>query len=145
MRHTTRIESDRDRALRQVLEEQRRAILSSVRATIREGRAEGAIDETEVQDEAEQSEADIQNELEFALLQMRGETLARIAEALDRLDAGQYGDCTECGHPIRAERLRALPFATRCLSCEQHREARSAGPAPVSTWRQAVELLSARD
>jgi DnaK suppressor protein len=94
-----------------------------------------------VQDEAEQSEADSQSELEFALLQMQGETLERIADALDRLDAGHYGRCTDCGAEIAARRLQALPFATRCRGCEQAHETADNGHALPPNWQGAVDLL----
>ena len=43
-------------------------------------------------------------------------------QALVRLDAGKYGSCFECDEEISEQRLRALPFAVRCQSCEKRRE-----------------------
>jgi DnaK suppressor protein len=57
---------------------------------------------------------------------MKAETVSRIDAALRRLEAGVYGDCSQCGSPIAAERLRALPFAVRCRKCESSREQDSA-------------------
>ena len=76
----------------------------------------------EVRDDPEASDADIQGDLDMALLQMSAETLIRIDEALVRLDAGEYGSCFECAGEIAQRRLRALPFAVRCLACEERRE-----------------------
>ena len=73
-------------------------------------------------DAAESSEADIQDDIEFALIQMKSETLNRIEEALVRLDEGTFGNCFECGDEIAERRLRALPFAVRCKDCEEARE-----------------------
>ncbi|MGI8414850.1 MAG: TraR/DksA family transcriptional regulator [Nakamurella sp.] len=42
-------------------------------------------------------------------------------EAISNLDAGHYGTCTVCGHTIAPGRLRALPTATRCVSCADRR------------------------
>lgn len=67
-------------------------------------------------------EAGLQNDLELALLQMKTATLARMDEALVRLDVGKYGCCTDCDGPIGEPRLRAQPFAVRCQACEQRRE-----------------------
>ncbi len=114
MRRPTRPDSNREAALRKILLDEREETLGVIRLTIREGREEGAIEKVEVQDEAERSEADAQSDLEFTLLQMQGETLSRIDEALDSLDAGRYGVCADCGFVIAVERLQALPFATRC-------------------------------
>jgi len=75
-----------------------------------------------VLDAAESSEADIQDEIEFALIQMKAETLIKIEEALRRLEEATYGYCFECGEEISERRLRALPFAVRCKDCEAARE-----------------------
>lgn len=45
-----------------------------------------------------------------------------VLEALQRLDAGTYGRCVECGAELPAERLEARPEAARCMSCQQELE-----------------------
>ena len=42
-----------------------------------------------------------------------------------RFEQGRYGRCVECDDPIAPARLRALPFALRCLACEIEREKRA--------------------
>jgi DnaK suppressor protein len=109
--------------LKRILEERRREILSQVQEKMRDVRAEGALGEGQgVLDAAETSEADIQDDIEFALIQMKSETLHKIEEALARLDEGTYGYCFECGDEVSERRLRALPFAVRCKDCEEARE-----------------------
>jgi RNA polymerase-binding transcription factor len=109
--------------LQRILEERRREILSEVQEKMRDVRAEGALGEGQgVLDAAETSEADIQDDIEFALIQMKSETLHKIEEALSRLDEGTFGYCFECGDEISERRLRALPFAVRCKDCEEARE-----------------------
>ena len=77
-------------------------------------------------DETEHAEAEIQDHIEVALIQMKGDALRRVREALVRLDAGEYGCCDECGCEIAAKRLLALPFAVRCTACEELHEQRTA-------------------
>jgi DnaK suppressor protein len=109
--------------LKGILEERRREIMSEVQGRMRDVRAEGAGSTVQgVLDAAESSELDIQDEIEFALIQMKAETLHRINEALERLEEGTYGRCFECGEEIEPRRLRALPFAVRCKDCEEARE-----------------------
>jgi DnaK suppressor protein len=109
--------------LKRMLEDRRREIMSEVHEKIRGVRTEGSHGKmSEVFDAGESSEADIQEDIEFALIQMKAETLTRINEALARLEEGAYGDCFECGDEIAQPRLRALPFAVRCKDCEQARE-----------------------
>lgn len=43
--------------------------------------------------------------------------LTQIAAALSRLDQGEYGICAHCGEDIPVERLRAVPYADRCVNC----------------------------
>ena len=55
-------------------------------------------------------EADTQQDIEFALSQMKAETLDQINQALSRLDEGANGYCVECGEEIPERRLCALPL-----------------------------------
>lgn len=115
--------SDRYEELCTMLEERRREIVGAMQEKMRDVRAEGnAAPRQDVRDEAESSAADFQDDIEFALLQMKAETLQRIEEALARLEDGSYGCCDECGEDIAERRLRALPFAVRCRDCEERRE-----------------------
>jgi len=41
-----------------------------------------------------------------------------IDRALEKLEEGTYGTCDDCGRSIAPERLEALPWATRCVSCQ---------------------------
>jgi len=109
--------------LKQMLEERRRQILSQVHEKIRDVRTENVSGKVNtVLDPGESSEAGIQEDIEFALIQMKAETLNKINEALGRLEEGAYGNCFECGEEISHQRLRALPFAVRCIECEEARE-----------------------
>jgi RNA polymerase-binding transcription factor len=105
--------------LRQILIERRRELQDEVQNRIRDGRIDQGRD---VGDHVDTSDANIQGDIEFSLLQMRAETLAKISAALVRLEAGNYGTCVSCGGEITKRRLRALPFAVRCQGCEEKRE-----------------------
>lgn len=48
--------------------------------------------------------------------------LARIAAALERLAAGDYGFCLRCDEPIARARLEADPAATLCVGCASKAE-----------------------
>ena len=48
--------------------------------------------------------------------------LRRIADALQRLDDGEYGYCLECGEQISVGRLRVDPAVTYCIECARRRE-----------------------
>ena len=110
--------------LKKMLDGRRREIQAEVQGKMRGVRAEGTWGGklNEVLDAVESAEADIQEDLEFALVQMKSETLNKINDALARLEQGNYGNCFDCGEEIGEKRLRALPFAVRCKDCEEARE-----------------------
>jgi RNA polymerase-binding protein DksA len=45
------------------------------------------------------------------------EILEQVEQALERLEAGQYGLCQRCGAAIDPQRLRAIPYASNCVRC----------------------------
>jgi RNA polymerase-binding transcription factor len=128
--------------LKQMLEERRREIQAEVQGKIRDVRAEASMGgKNEVFDAVESSEADIQDDIEFALIQMKSETLNKINDALIRLENGDYGNCFECGEEIAEKRLRALPFAVRCKDCEEARENAEKRERQMASRRSASSLF----
>jgi len=59
---------------------------------------------------------------QIALLEARTQERVQLDEALRRLDDGTYGICEDCETPISPGRLRALPFAKRCITCQEQFE-----------------------
>ena len=106
--------------LKKMLETRRRELMTDVQGRMRDVRDTDK--DRDVLDQGESSEVDIQEDIEFALIQMKSETLNKIDAALQRLEDGTYGGCFECGEEISEARLRALPFAVRCKDCEEARE-----------------------
>ena len=134
-KHTTRYDE-----LKRILEERRREILSEVHEKIKDVRAEGPSGMMRP-DAGETAEADIQDDIEFALIQMKAETLQKIDQALSRLEDGDFGYCFECGEEISQQRLRALPFAVRCKDCEEARELAVQRERLLSQRRGAASLF----
>ncbi len=61
-------------------------------------------------------------ELALAMTEMEIAELNALQEALDRMAAGTYGACTDCGKDIALARLQATPEAARCIGCQTARE-----------------------
>jgi len=61
-------------------------------------------------------------DLEFALDERESAELRLLDAALERIKAGTYGQCIDCGEPIPAARLHAAPEAPRCLACQEKAE-----------------------
>jgi len=129
--------------LKQMLDERRREIQAEVQGKMRGVREEGTWGGklNEVFDAVESAEADIQEDIEFALVQMKSETLTKINDALARLEQGDYGNCFECGAEIAEKRLRALPFAVRCKDCEEAREVAERRERQLAARRGAGTLF----
>ena len=71
-------------------------------------------------DNSFQSRAQIQSErqTEFAMNEHETAELGDIEAALERVQAGTYGTCTDCGVTIPTARLAAYPTAKRCIDCQ---------------------------
>lgn len=61
---------------------------------------------------------------EFAMNEHETAELGDIEAALERMDAGTYGQCTDCGVTIPPARLNAYPTAKRCIDCQTVAEQR---------------------
>ena len=48
--------------------------------------------------------------------------IAKITNALDRIDNGTFGICEECGEDISDKRLKARPVTTLCINCKKKQE-----------------------
>jgi DnaK suppressor protein len=129
--------------LKQMLDARRREIQAEVQGKMRDVREEGTWGGkmNEVLDAVESSEADIQEDIEFALIQMKSETLNKINDALVRLEHGNYGYCFDCAEEIAEKRLRALPFAVRCKDCEEAREVAEQRQRQLTARRGASSLF----
>jgi RNA polymerase-binding protein DksA len=85
-----------------------------------------------IQDETQDSTADnhpgdmatvtFDRELDYTLEENEGRLLEAIDASLKRIDDGTYGMCVNCGQPIGAERLEALPWTTQCIDCKRKEE-----------------------
>ena len=64
------------------------------------------------------------NEVVDALGNEARQELQKISAALQRLEAGDYGICIECGLPIKEGRLKVYPYADECIECAEFDEFR---------------------
>jgi DnaK suppressor protein len=97
------------------LAELRRALvarLSTLTRRARGGNAEPA--HVDVQDESEDAVLDELDALAGELGDRDAHEADQIVAAIDRMGAGEYGLCVDCGKPIPVARLRAIPWAERC-------------------------------
>jgi RNA polymerase-binding protein DksA len=58
----------------------------------------------------------------IAIAQNEEHLLEDVEAALERIDAGKFGDCQDCGRPIGRQRLDAIPYAAWCIDCARNHE-----------------------
>ncbi|MEV7525958.1 TraR/DksA C4-type zinc finger protein [Streptomyces sp. NPDC091371] len=75
-------------------------------------------------DQADTGTKNITRESELALAANATSMLEQTERALERMDAGTYGLCENCGKPIGKARMQAFPRATLCVDCKQKQERR---------------------
>jgi DnaK suppressor protein len=61
-------------------------------------------------------------EFTLGLIENEQATLEQVQSALNRIDAGSYGRCTECQELIAKPRLQALPYTKHCIQCARKLE-----------------------
>ena len=78
-------------------------------------------EETSDQHLADTATAMHDRELDYGLTENEEELLQSIDDALQRIEDGTYGVCSNCGKPIGEERLVALPWTNLCIDCAKLR------------------------
>jgi DnaK suppressor protein len=113
--------TDRQHEMRGRLEGELRLIVGRLRALGAEVSPEvaGVTGGDSPYDTFENAEAHAARESLFASGERLGARAQQLVHAIERLEAGTYGTCVECDSPIGLARLRAIPEATTCVSCQE--------------------------
>ena len=116
------------RALIEAELQQRQRLLDRQLADRQQGgtRAEHAR-EMLLQDGDDAPQRESERELDMALSDRALVELGQVSDALRRLHGEGFGQCSDCGADIPFDRLKAEPWALRCVACESARE-RAAAP-----------------
>ncbi len=83
-------------------------------------------------DPGDSSVADMIADLDNSELLRDAQEIRELEAARERLAAGTYGLCEDCGRDIGFERLRAQPTARRCIECQSMHEKTFASPGAPS-------------
>src|SRR5512142_711167 len=73
-------------------------------------------------DSADQSALDVDQGIDYSLLEMKYEQYKDIADAFRKLQNNTFGLCEECGQEIDIKRLQVNPLARFCITCKQKKE-----------------------
>lgn len=110
------------------------AVLRNRKQMLRESQPSGVMDVEERSLDGEEER------VRLSVLELTSRTVQGIETALQRLRAGAFGTCSDCGGCIGAARLRALPFAAVCVACQEKRDmgvVSVASPAPAG-WEERL-------
>ena len=105
---------------KQLLEEKQRLLNNTKNAL----KNELALSPDDLPDETDLAASEINQNLIFKLRDRERLLLAKIDEALSRMEEGNFGICQDCEEPIEPKRLEARPVSTLCLSCKERQEHR---------------------
>ncbi|HTQ78331.1 MAG TPA: TraR/DksA family transcriptional regulator [Burkholderiales bacterium] len=111
LRHFIRTLDERERALRERIEQHR------------DSDAAPSVDPTG--DQADYALTREYTAMESSLMERARRELAQVEAARQRIEEGTYGECMDCGEPIGAARLEANPVALRCAACQERHERKS--------------------
>ncbi len=73
-------------------------------------------------DSADLSSQDMDQGIDYSLLEMRYEQYKDIADAFRKLQNNTFGLCEECGEEIDIKRMQVNPLARYCISCKTKKE-----------------------
>ncbi|MEO8597335.1 MAG: TraR/DksA family transcriptional regulator [Candidatus Solibacter sp.] len=90
-------------------------------------------------DALDQTQLAAERDLVVTLLNRDTQMHRRLKTALLRMEDGTYGTCLACEEPISVKRLRAVPWAELCLSCQERSDLAAAGVVGDDSAR-GVEL-----
>jgi DnaK suppressor protein len=124
--HTNSVDqsgNERNISLKTMLLERRQTLTREIDELIARHRSDQLLQrEQSVADTGDRSLQDSTGEQQISILEVRNRMRNQIDEALRRLEDGTYGTCEDCSRQINPERLKAMPFARRCVECQQKAE-----------------------
>jgi DnaK suppressor protein len=104
---------------RQLLREKQKELFQSYASAKGDSRSREA-DGTE--DYIDYAVSSYDREFLLSLTEMEKNQLRLVEEALQRIDRGEYGRCSQCDRPIPPKRLEVQPWARYCVQCQELEE-----------------------
>ncbi|HEV8132055.1 MAG TPA: TraR/DksA family transcriptional regulator [Acidobacteriota bacterium] len=99
------------------LEQVRDQIVAKMQRTANDGRDETLLAETN--DSGDLALSSYTKEFLYKLSNVERGQFVQIEAALRRVQEGTYGECIDCGNPLPTKRLDVIPWASRCMACQE--------------------------
>ena len=115
--------SKRKDQLRKILMKKRTEVVDGLEARLGEKLMREAGQKIDsAMDTADQSAQDVDQVIDYSLLEMKYEQYKDIADAIRKLNNDTFGLCEECGNEISVKRLEVAPLARYCIECKTRKE-----------------------
>ena len=104
---------------KKVLEQQRDELLDNTKKTLS---GDIHLDPDDFPDEIDTASSEMNLAFQGRLRERERGLLAKISQALQKIDEGIYGECEACGEAIGVKRIQARPVAELCIDCKAEQE-----------------------
>src|SRR3954467_5171552 len=109
--------------LDKLIDQRRNALLEELREDAARAREQPYAEHAgPAPDTGDESVATLIADLEQADMTRDLQEFRTLEAARERMKAGEYGICMDCGSDIAFERLKAFPGALRCIQCQERHE-----------------------
>ena len=102
----------------ELLQEQMDQLLHDAGKTV----SEMTDEKTNFPDPTDRASLESDRNFELRIRDRERRLIGKIREALDRIEAGDFGECEDCGDQIGDARLKARPVTTLCIECKTEQE-----------------------
>ncbi len=103
---------------RKILQEQLEDLVREAGKTVSEMTDEKA----NFPDPTDRASLESDRNFELRIRDRERKLIMKIREALERIDAGEFGICESCEEEIGEARLKARPVTTLCIECKTEQE-----------------------
>jgi DnaK suppressor protein len=69
-------------------------------------------------DSMDQIQYATERDMAIRLVDQESALLREVKATLHRIDEGSFGACVDCDSPVGPKRLAAVPWAARCIQCQ---------------------------
>jgi DnaK suppressor protein len=105
---------------KKILEAQREELLGNAQKTIT---GDIHLDPDDFPDEIDAASSEMTLAFQGRLRERERGLIAKIDQALRKIEEGVYGECEACGEEISLKRIEARPVAELCIDCKAEQEA----------------------
>jgi DnaK suppressor protein len=103
---------------RELLQEQMDQLIHEAGKTV----SEMTDEKTNFPDPTDRASLESDRNFELRIRDRERRLIGKIREAIERIDAGGFGECEDCGDKIGEARLKARPVTTLCIECKTEQE-----------------------